>query len=92
MKINVEGGSHGELVWYEHPTLLHDVFAHHWVEHDIGINSDTFLDMTSLPTSNEPMVAIFTTGYFSNQLKVYWTEDTAGSWVDKSMVHMNIGI
>ncbi|XP_033729068.1 uncharacterized protein LOC117318160 isoform X1 [Pecten maximus] len=89
-KKSVFGGSSGELVWYEHPTLYRDNFKYPWTAHIIGDDSDTFFDMTSLPSSDGMLPCIVTTGYFSNKLKIYWTTEPNGSWNDLSLVHSRI--
>ncbi|XP_069108571.1 uncharacterized protein [Argopecten irradians] len=89
-KKSIFGGSSGELVWYEHPTVYRDNLLYPWTAHILGDDSDTFFDITSLPSSDGMLPCIITTGYFSNKLKIYWTTDPNGSWNDLSTVHSRI--
>ncbi|XP_060080764.1 uncharacterized protein LOC132560132 [Ylistrum balloti] len=87
-KTSVFGGSSGQLVWYEHPTLFRDNFLYPWTVHVIGEDSDTFFDITSLSSPDGMLPCIITTGYFSNKLKIYWT--TGSNWSNLDMVHSRI--
>ncbi|KAJ8315839.1 hypothetical protein KUTeg_007989 [Tegillarca granosa] len=46
--------------------------------------------MATLTTPEGSYRCIVTTGYFSNQLKLYWTTDPVGKWTDKAMIHSRV--
>ena len=58
----------------------------------IGSGSDTFFDIHTLTTPDGDFTSIVTTGYFSNQLKLYWTSDPSGQWTNSLMVAYIINI
>ncbi|CAG2187640.1 unnamed protein product [Mytilus edulis] len=79
-KKSLLGSGTGQLVWYEHPQT--DSISNPWHHFIIADHSDTFFDITTLTTPTGTNTVIVTTGFFSNQLKIYWTTDPAGKWTD----------
>ncbi|XP_063408011.1 uncharacterized protein LOC134691412 [Mytilus trossulus] len=79
-KKSLLGSGTGQLVWYEHPQT--DSISNPWHHFIIADHSDTFFDITTLTTPAGTNTVIVTTGFFSNQLKIYWTTDPAGKWTD----------
>lgn len=77
---DLSGSGTGQLVWYEHPQT--DSISNPWHHFIIADHSDTFFDITTLTTPTGTNTVIVTTGFFSNQLKIYWTTDPAGKWTD----------
>ena len=71
-------------MWYEHPE---DPFAGPWETHIISDDvGDVFLIEATLQAEGKSYDVIFTTGYFSEQLAVHWTNHPDGLWDDNSQV------
>ncbi|KAK6172625.1 hypothetical protein SNE40_016242 [Patella caerulea] len=81
------GSSEGQLLWLENPT--NHSMQDPWKQHVLGEGPDIFFHHSVLNSSGNPTEFIFTSGYFSKALSVYYLT-SGNTWTDPSMVKSRV--